>query len=109
MLTSPRSLRFDTKVGLLVRSVYDPENVEYEVESILPSAFKNSDDDPPDFLKLPASNCPEEEFNLKLFTVLGSKSPVATVENKGKHSVSVLSSATAIDVDPSNTGNASTH
>ena len=39
VLTSPRSLRFDTRVGLLVRSVYDPENVEYEVESILPSAF----------------------------------------------------------------------
>ena len=67
-------------------------------ESILPSAFKNSDDDPPVFLKLPASNCPEEEFNLRLVTVLGAKSPVESVVNNGKHVVSVLSFATVIDV-----------
>ena len=67
----------------MVRSTYDPENVEYEVESVEPSAFKNSEDDPPVFLKLPASNCPEEEFNLRLVTVLGSKLPVASLENNG--------------------------
>ena len=66
--------------------------------STLPSAFKNSADDPPVFLKLPASNSPEEEFNLTLVTVFGAISPVASLENNGKHSVSVLSFATVIDV-----------
>ena len=40
----------------------------------------------------------KEEFNFKLDTVLGSKSPTAPVVNKGKHSTSALSSATVIDV-----------
>ena len=51
--------------------------------SILPSAFKNSDAVPPVFLKLPASNCPEEELNLILVPVLGSISPVGSLENNG--------------------------
>ena len=35
---------------------------------------------------------------MKLLTVLGAKSPIAPVVNNGKHSTSVLSFATVIDV-----------
>ena len=45
-----------------------------------------------------AVNNPLEELKAKLVPDLGPKSPVAAVTNKGKHVVSVLSSATVITV-----------
>ena len=60
--------------------------------SILPSAFKNSDDDPPIFLKLPAVNCPVVALNLRDVFVCGVWLFVGAPQNTGKHSVSPDSS-----------------
>ena len=58
----------------------------------------------PDPLNAVAVSNPDEELNAKLDPLLGPKSPVAAVTNKGKQVVSEDSSATvtavAVDTDP---------